>query len=114
MLTIDALKEYGANTEEGLGRCFGNEALYLRLVGTVPGEPNFDKLAEAVGQNDLDTAFEMAHALKGAMGNLSLTPIAEPVSEMTELLRARTEMDYSELLEKVLAGRDALKVIAEA
>ena len=114
MLTIDALKEFGADTEEGLGRCLGNEALYLRLVGTVPGEPNFDKLAEAIEQKDLDTAFEMAHALKGALGNLSLTPIAGPVSELTELLRARTDMDYSELLQKVLAGREALRAIVEA
>ena len=38
MLTIDALKEYGANVDEGLGRCMGNEALYLKLVSTIPNE----------------------------------------------------------------------------
>ncbi len=32
MLTIDDLKTYGADTDTGLARCVGNEALYLRLV----------------------------------------------------------------------------------
>ena len=35
MLTIDKLNEYGANTAEGVARCMGNEALYLRLASTV-------------------------------------------------------------------------------
>ncbi len=39
MMTIESLKEYGANVEEGLGRCMGNDALYLRLVATIPSRP---------------------------------------------------------------------------
>ena len=44
MLTIDALKALGADTEEGLSRCYGNEAFYLRLVGMVKDEKNFSAL----------------------------------------------------------------------
>ena len=33
MLTLDALRQYGANVTEGLSRCMNNEAFYLRLVG---------------------------------------------------------------------------------
>ena len=40
MITIEKLNAFGANTAEGLGRCFGNEALYLKLVATIPGEVN--------------------------------------------------------------------------
>ena len=29
MLTVETLKEYGANVDEGLGRCMGNKELYL-------------------------------------------------------------------------------------
>ena len=43
----------------------------------------------------------MAHALKGVIGNLALTPVYEPIAEMTELLRARTDMDYAPLYEKM-------------
>ena len=38
-MTIDDLKTYGANTEEGLRRCLNNEAFYLRLVRMIPGDP---------------------------------------------------------------------------
>lgn len=108
MLTIEKLNDFGANTEEGLGRCYGNEALYLRLVGMIPAEASFDKLQSAIESNDLDAAFEAAHALKGVLGNLSLTPMYQVSVEITELLRARTVMDYSALLQDLLTKRDTL------
>ena len=40
-MTIDDLKTYGANTEEGLKRCMNNEGFYLRLVKMIPGDANF-------------------------------------------------------------------------
>jgi len=113
MLTIDELKRFGADTKEGTGRCFGNIEFYLSLVRTVPDEQTFEKLSAAIEVNDLDTAFEMAHGLKGVLGNLSLTPIYNPVSEMTELLRARKEMDYSEMMSEILKQRQLLKEICE-
>ncbi len=109
MLTTDELIEYGANVEEGLSRCINNEALYLRLVGTVTDEKSFDKLHEALAANNLDEAFEAAHALKGVLGNLALTPIYDKVVEITELLRARTDMDYSSLEAEINAKREELR-----
>lgn len=108
MLTIDALKEYGANVDEGLGRCMGNEALYLKLVNTIPSEKNFETLKKSLDNNDLESAFDAAHALKGITGNLALTPLYDPIVEITELLRARKEMDYSEKLAVILESRDKL------
>jgi len=111
MLTIDALRAFGANTDEGLARCFQKEDFYLRLVKTMPGDTKFDEMAAAVERGDLAEGFELAHSLKGVLGNLSLTPLYEPVCQITELLRARTETDYSALLGEILRQRDALKVI---
>ena len=92
MLTIDVLKEYGANTEEGLGRCFNNVDFYLRLVGMALDDPNFQNLKTAMEAGDATAAFEAAHGLKGSIGNLALTPIYNPISEMTEALRGKAEM----------------------
>ena len=111
MLTIDALKNYGANVEEGLSRCINNQALYLRLAGTVVDEKNFDKLHNALAANNLNEAFEAAHALKGVLGNLAITPLYDKVVEITELLRARTEMDYSQLEAEIQAKREELRSI---
>lgn len=108
MLTVEKLKNFGANTEEGLARCYGNEALYLRLVNMIPSEANFDVLEQSLRDGELDKAFEAAHALKGVLGNLSLTPMYEICSEMTEHLRARTDMDYSKLLNELLKQKTTL------
>lgn len=102
MLTIEALKNYGANTAEGLARCMNNEAFYLRLAGMGLKDANFDKLQNAVAAGSVKDAFEAAHALKGVLGNLALTPLLNPVSEMTELFRGQEEMpDVAGLMNQV-------------
>lgn len=106
-MTLDDLVAYGANVDEGLARCMGNEEFYLRMVDTVKKEDGFDKLRDAIGANDLKAAFEAAHALKGVLGNLSLTPLFEPMNEITELLRSETQMDYGPLLQDILAKWEA-------
>lgn len=113
MITVDALKEYGADTETGLRLCMGNEALYLRLVGTVPEEACYAELLNSIKAKDYDKAFDAAHALKGVLGNLSLTPLYETVSQMVEFLRKRTDMDYSEMIEDLNKKMDALSVLCK-
>ena len=79
----------------------------------IPGDTNFQKLYDAVGSGDLNTAFEAAHALKGSTTNLALTPISAPVIEITELLRAKTQTDYTALITMIREARDELARICE-
>jgi len=111
MLTVEKLRQMGADVESGLTRCMNNEAFYLRLVEKCVSDVNFEKLKEAVEAGDLKSAFEAAHGLKGVLGNLSLTQIYDPVVEITELLRAETKMDYTQLVQTILEKRDALKTL---
>jgi len=113
MLTIDSLKAFGANTDEGVARCFGKEDFYLRLAKMVvaQNQADFDKLSAAIGANDLGAAFDAAHSLKGVLGNLSLTPIYDPVSEITEELRAKVDKDYGPQLAAILAKFDEFKAL---
>lgn len=114
MLTVDKLREYGADVDSGLERCMDSEDFYLKLVGRFPQEKSFVKLDQALAENDLDAAFEAAHALKGVAANLSLTPIYEPICEITELLRSRTQMDYHDKLEVIHEQREIIqKMISE-
>ena len=108
MLTIDALKQFGCNTDDGLARCMGNEAFYFKLIGKVIDDKNFQALEDAVAAKDLDAAFDAAHSLKGVLGNLAITPIYEPVFEITELLRERKDIDYSEYLKTISEKRKEL------
>jgi len=111
MLTIQGLREYGANVDEGLRRCLNNEDFYIRLVGIAAADEGYDKLAQQVRDGDLAGAFDTAHALKGVLGNLFLTPVYEPVSEITELLRAKQEADYAPLIDRILEQRDKLAAL---
>ena len=111
MLTKEALVNYGADYDTGFERCMKNEDFYFKLIKMAVQDGKFADLNEAIAANDLDKAFEAAHALKGTTGNLSLNPIFLPMSEMTELLRSRTEMDYSEYLKVINDKLEELKAI---
>lgn len=114
MLTIESLKAFGANTEEGLARCINNEEFYLRMANLVLNDGNFDKLRKAADAKDTAAMFEAVHALKGAVGNVSLTPIYEPVCALTELLRGKTGyVDPGTLVDDILAKFDEYKKLAE-
>lgn len=109
MLTIDNLKELGADTAAGIARCVNDEGFYLKMVNMSLQDANFDKLKAAVESGDLDTAFECAHALKGVMGNVSLNNLFDPLAEMTEELRARKEIDYSGYLDTIFSELEKLR-----
>ncbi|MBR0385249.1 MAG: Hpt domain-containing protein [Erysipelotrichaceae bacterium] len=113
MITIEKLKEFGADTDEGIGRCVGSEQLYLQLMPMVINEPNFEALSKAVEEGDLTKAFEAAHALKGVLGNLSLTPLYEMASEITELLRHQSEADYAQLVSALLEKKAEFESLFE-
>ena len=108
MLTVDKLREYGANVEEGLARCMNREDFYIMLVGKAVEDTKLDLLEEQLGKKELDSAFETAHALKGMYANLSLTPLAKPISELTELLRDKTDADYAGLMREAKAQYEKL------
>lgn len=113
-MTVDDLKRFGANTEEGIHRCMGNENFYLRLVKMMPKDQNFGILYDSIEKGDLDSAFEAAHALKGALGNLSITSLYDPVLNITELLRARTSMDYAPLVAEIKSKHAELEKLCES
>ena len=111
MITIDNLTELGANVAEGVARCMGKEDFYLKLVNMVVADDGYERLKAAIEAHDLDEAFERAHALKGAVSNVSLTPLLEPISTMTELLRDRSDIDYSDFVDKMFEELDKLRAL---
>ncbi len=108
MVTIEKLNAFGADTKDGLARCYGSEDLYLKLVCMIPGDKNFETLQQSVAAGDYRQGFEAAHALKGVLGNLSLTPLYERISALTELLRIQQAADYAPMLAEIAALRDEL------
>ena len=108
MITIEQLQEFGVDTKEGLTRCMNMEAFYFKMIKMGLSDGHFDSLGESIVAGNLDEAFEAAHALKGVIGNLALTPIYEPLAEMTEMLRAKKEADYVTMYKPIKEMRDKL------
>ena len=112
MITLEALKNYGADTEEGLSRCMGMEDFYFKLVNTLADDANFAKLEAAIEAEDVKAVFEASHALKGVIGNLSITPLEGPVTEICERAREKDEMpDLSDLLPAYKEALEGFKAI---
>lgn len=112
-MTLESLKAYGANTAEGLARCLNNEAFYLKMVNLALADRNFDELRRAMDAGEARAAFEAAHALKGSIGNVALTPIYQPACALTELLRGADALPDGggALLTEIMAQREkALKL----
>ncbi len=109
MLSIEKLKDYGADVKTGLNLCMNSEDFYLRMVSMIVSEQSFADLEKAIKENDLEAGFRAAHALKGVSGNLSLTPLYNKVVEITELLRAHTQMDYTQMLQGILEEKKTLE-----
>lgn len=61
--------------EEGLARIRGNVSLYKRLLGIFLASPEFDAFEAAIAANDIPQAANVAHGIKGMVGNLSLTAL---------------------------------------
>lgn len=112
MLTIDGLRSFGANTAEGLARCMNNEGFYLTLVKKAASDSRMEQLGRQLAAGDLDAAFETAHVLKGMFANLSLDPLTEPISVLTEILRGRSDENYSAPFEEAEKQFEALRALS--
>jgi len=117
MLTIDTLRAYGANVDEGLGRCMNMEPLYLKVVGMVKDDVdgNFAKLKEAMAERNTKKTFDAAHALKGSIGNVALTPIFTPVCALSDMLKGNPDMvmglECDRLADEVFEQYERLKAL---
>ena len=113
MLTVEKLNEFGADTNDALERFMNNEQFYIMMVEKALKDDSLERLDSALKDGNLDEGFEIAHSLKGVLLNLSLTPLYEVVVEITELLRSRTQTDYSPYMEKAFAIKNSLIELSE-
>ena len=111
MITIPGLKALGCNTDEGLQRCMNNADFYLMLVNKGLKDEDIANLKSAINSGDLQKGFEQAHAMKGVYGNLSLTPLFNPTSEICEHLRNKDAIDYAPLLNEIEKAYQQIKAL---
>ena len=89
MLTVEKLRSFGADVDDGIRRLMGNESFYLRMVTMAckDDKNDFGNMKAAIEAGNMHAAYDPAHNLKGVMGNLSLTPVFEPVRDVSDFLK---------------------------
>jgi len=113
MISINKLKEFGCNVNDGLERCLNDESFYLDLVKSLIKDTQMEKLKEELMQNNLEEAFKISHSLKGVYGNLAITPIYEKLKELTDYLRFKKEIDYNLLIDELINLNNEFKKLNE-
>ena len=91
-------KEMNSDYNEVLSRFGGSEAMVRKFVNRFLDDHSIEMLNEA---SDIETAFRAAHTIKGICLNLGFKSLFEPANALTEKLRPKQEVDYSDLLKEV-------------
>ena len=110
---LEELKAKGVNTEEGLNRLMNNTGLYQRMLLKLADMLRKSPVDLDFDNNDCTTAIEQAHALKGATGNLSVTPLYEAYSKAVDLLRAGKPEEAREVLRNLIPVQEEILTIIE-
>lgn len=105
---IQELKEMGVNPDEGVQRMGGNIPLYEKMLVMLKDMIKDSPVRMDFDCNDYNDIIESAHAIKGAAGNLAITPLYELYAEITNLLRAKQPERAKEVLEKALPTQKAI------
>ncbi len=104
----------GGSAAETIKRLCGNEDIIKMFLKKFPKDESFTGLVKALGDGETETAFRMAHTLKGIAANLGLQTLYEKSSAVTEFLRAGNADDAKKAMPELEAEYDkTLKLIGE-
>ncbi|WP_167957889.1 Hpt domain-containing protein [Anaerosporobacter faecicola] len=101
---LEELKQKGCNVDTTLERFLGDEDFFLECYEILLHDPNFKELGEELQEHHVEQAFEKAHALKGVIANMGVTPILTSIIPIVEKLRQKDMSNimsqYAKLLEE--------------
>jgi len=111
MNIIEKLTNYGCNTKEGLERCLNKEDFYIKLLKMAVSENKVYDLKDALASKDYDKAFGLSHTLKGVYANLAITPLYNLFYTLTEDLRVKKDIDYTNQIDEIINKFEEVKKI---
>ncbi len=93
----------GSDYNNTVAHMCGKESLLEKFVRKFAEDPTYNMLVSSYESKDLETAFRMAHTLKGVCLNLGFTKLLESSSALTEALRHKEAIadNVEELYEQV-------------
>lgn len=105
---LEELCELGVNTEEALRRMRGNKELYEDLLLGIPEDIADYEIGTYMQGENFKQATLNAHALKGEMANLGVTPLYNWYASLNTLLKEGKEQEAQEVYEEGLPVLDAI------
>ena len=109
---IEKLRAIGCDVDAALERTQGSADFFVELLHLLLEQDAMSKLAAAIADGNAEFARAEAHQLKGALGNLGLTPMYMIACSMMEPLRRGSLEGVRELHAKLAAGYQELGGIA--
>ena len=110
---FDRLEAWGVDRAEIMERFVDDEGLYQECLNEFLKDRNFEALQKALEAKDYNQAFQCAHSLKGAAGNLGLKKVYEPMSALTEELRHKTLRNMDQYEQQAFAAAEEVKHLLE-
>lgn len=86
--TIKILEDAGIKWTETLPKLLNNEQIYVKYLKRLLTNDYYERLLMMIDADECAVAFELAHTLRGTVGNLGITHMHECLVDMTEELRA--------------------------
>ena len=80
----------------------GKQSLYDKMLKKLPKAIEQYEVLEHFITGDYQQAVANAHTLKGATGNLSVTPLFEAYTQIVDLLRADKPAEAQAILDNIL------------
>ena len=103
-MTLEACyNEMGSDLKTAVSHMGGSEKMLAKFVRKFPNDATALGLFDAFEKQDWQTAFRMAHTLKGLCMNLGLDKLQKSSAELTEALRDAVADNAPQLLEQVRA-----------
>lgn len=107
-MTLEACyKEIGSDFSAAVARMSGSEKMLGKFARKFPNDPTAAELFSCLEKEDYQTAFRMAHTLKGLCLNLGLDKLQRSSAELTESLRSGVSEKTPELAQQVRSDYEA-------
>ena len=98
----------GVDVNQGLKRMDNDIEFYEKMLKRFREDDYCRLLENALGHNDIEKAFQYAHAFKGAAGNLSLVRLNDALVPLVEELRKGDRETAEQYLPEVKTAYYAL------
>ncbi len=113
-MTVEKFYEVIEGNYQEVLRRLPSESFVKKLVKKYAEDGSFDQLVDSVEKKDWETAFRMAHTMKGIALNLGFDQLYQTSNEITEALRGAKPLENYDLLEAVKQSHEGImKAIGE-